>query len=94
MVLAPLEFSLTYKSNKDSVKVLNGDAYINWFKKIMGTRSVRHIAAKEVIIHDPDYPRLTESYLINSQQSAERCLPRNGLEKSTHHFKLADVKRR
>ena len=57
-VLAPLGVFLTYKSNKDSV-VLNADAYINWFKKIMGIRSVRHIFKKEVIIHDPDYPRLT-----------------------------------
>ena len=34
-VLAPLGVFLTYKSNKDSV-VLNADAYINWFKKIVG----------------------------------------------------------
>ena len=38
----------------DSV-VLNADAYINWFKKIAGIRSVRHLFRKEVIIHDPDY---------------------------------------
>jgi len=56
-VLAPLGAFLTYKSNNDSV-VLNADAYINWFKKIAGIRSVRHLFRKEVIIHDPDYARL------------------------------------
>ena len=56
-VLAPLGAFLTYKSNNDSV-VLNADVYVNWFKKIAGIRSVRHLFRKEVIIHDPDYVRL------------------------------------
>ena len=47
----------TYKSNNDSV-VLNADAYVSWFKKIVGIRSVRHLFRKEVIIHDPDYTHL------------------------------------
>lgn len=58
-VLAPLGAFLTYKSNNDSV-VLNADVYINWFKKIVGIRSVRHLFRKEVIIHDPDYVRLPD----------------------------------
>ena len=58
-VLAPLGAFLTYKSNNDSV-VLNADAYINWFKTIVGIRSVRHLFRKEVIIHDPDYVRLPD----------------------------------
>lgn len=53
-ILAPLGVFFTYKSNNDSV-VLNADAYINWFKRVLGIRSVRHIFRKEVIIHDPDY---------------------------------------
>ncbi|MDR0657877.1 MAG: LptF/LptG family permease [Mediterranea sp.] len=57
-VLAPLGVFLTYKSNRDSV-VLNADAYINWFKRVLGVRSVRHIFRKEVIIHDPDYAALS-----------------------------------
>lgn len=56
-VLAPLGIFLTYKSNKDSV-VLNADAYVNWFKKVLGIRSVRHLFKKEVIINDPDYERI------------------------------------
>ena len=47
-VLAPLGIFLTYKSNKDSV-VLNADAYINWFKKVAGIRSVRHILRKKLL---------------------------------------------
>ena len=56
-LLAPLGAFLTYKSNKDSV-VLNADAYINWFKKIVGIRNIRHLFKKEVVIHDPDYTRI------------------------------------
>ncbi len=56
-ILAPLGAFLTYKSNNDSV-VLNADAYIDWFKKIAGIRSVRHLFRKEVTIVDPDYDRL------------------------------------
>ena len=48
-ILAPLGAFLTYKSNNDSV-VLNADAYVSWFKKIVGIRSVRHLFRKEVII--------------------------------------------
>ena len=58
-LLAPLGAFLTYKSNNDSV-VLNADAYINWFKKVLGIRSRRHLFRKEVIINDPDYARLPE----------------------------------
>ncbi|WP_286338512.1 LptF/LptG family permease [Bacteroides acidifaciens] len=85
-VLAPLGIFLTYKSNKDSV-VLNADAYINWFKKIVGIRSVRHIFKKEVIIHDPDYARLTGDL---EQLSAEckAYAAKKRLEKAPNYFKL------
>ena len=56
-VLAPIGAFLTYKSNNDSV-VLNADAYISWFKRIIGIRSTRHIVRKDVIIDDPDYEKL------------------------------------
>ena len=85
-VLAPLGVFLTYKSNKDSV-VLNADAYINWFKKIVGIRSVRHIFKKEVIIHDPDYARLTGDL----EQLTAECrayAARKRLEKAPNYFKL------
>ncbi len=84
-VLAPLGIFLTYKSNKDSV-VLNADAYINWFKKVLGIRSVRHLFKKEVIINDPDYARLTGD-LERSQQSASVCCQKR-FEKAPNYFKL------
>ena len=85
-VLAPLGIFLNYKSHKDSV-VLNAEAYINWFKKIVGIRSVRHIFKKEVIIHDPDYARLTGDL---EQLSAEckAYAARKRLEKAPNYFKL------
>ena len=66
---------------------LNADAYINWFKKIVGIRSVRHIFKKEVIIHDPDYPRLTGDL----EQLTAECrayAAKKRLEKAPNYFKL------
>lgn len=68
-VLAPLGAFLTYKSNNDSV-VLNADAYVNWLKRVMGIRSVRHLFRKEVIIDDPDYLRLPSDL----EQLSSSCL--------------------
>ncbi len=85
-VLAPLGAFLTYKSNKDSV-VLNADAYINWFKKIAGIRSVRHLFKKEVIIHDPDYIRLTGD-LERLTAECRAYAVKKRLEKAPNYFRL------
>ena len=85
-VLAPLGFFLTYKSNKDSV-VLNADAYINWFKKVAGIRSVRHLFLKEVIIHDPDYNRLPGD-IARLSSECQAYIARNRLHKAPNYFKL------
>lgn len=85
-VLAPLGAFLTYKSNNDSV-VLNADAYINWFKKIAGIRSVRHIARKEVIIHDPDYGNA----LIELDKLCQQCeayMDKHNLLKAPNYINL------
>lgn len=85
-ILAPLGAFLTYKSNNDSV-VLNADAYINWFKKIVGIRSVRHMFRKEVIIHDPDYDRIPGDL----QQLSDDCrdyVARNDLKHAPNYFRL------
>ena len=85
-ILAPLGVFLTYKSNNDSV-VLNADAYINWFKKIVGIRSVRHMFRKEVIIHDPDYDRIPGDL----QQLSDDCrdyVARNDLKHAPNYFRL------
>ncbi len=53
-VLFPIGAFLTFKANKDSV-VFNMEAYRNFFQRILGLRTSRHIARKEVIIHPPVY---------------------------------------
>lgn len=85
-VLAPLGAFLTYKSNNDSV-VLNADAYISWFKKLVGIRNVRHLFRKEVIIHDPDYTRLPGDL----QALAADCrayVESKTLKRAPNYFKL------
>ena len=85
-ILAPLGFFLTYKSNNDSV-VLNADAYISWFKRIVGIRSVRHLARKEVIIHDPDYSRISDE--LNALTARCRAyVNTRPLRKIPNYFKL------
>ena len=56
-VLAPLGVMLTVKANNDSV-VFNADAYVMFFRKVLGVQQKRHIVRKEVIIHDPDYEEM------------------------------------
>ncbi|WP_462360463.1 LptF/LptG family permease [Paraprevotella clara] len=67
MVLCPIGIFLTYKANKDSA-VFNIEAYINVIRKILGLRISRHIARKEVIIHDPDYPVVKTRLMALSQE--------------------------
>lgn len=81
MVLCPIGIFLTYKANKDSA-VFNIEAYINVIRKILGLRISRHIARKEVIIHDPDYPvvktelmALSQEWQAYAQKSRLRLLP-------------------
>lgn len=52
-VLLPLGIFLTYKAIKDS-DVFNPDAYINFFRKVIGIPEARKVALKEVIIEDMD----------------------------------------
>ncbi|WP_373825741.1 LptF/LptG family permease [Bacteroides heparinolyticus] len=85
-VLAPLGAFLTYKSNNDSV-VLNADAYINWFKRVVGIRNVRHLFRKEVIIHDPDYVRIPgdlRALSVDCRAYAEK----KALKRAPNYFKL------
>ena len=85
-ILAPLGIFLTYKSNKDSV-VLNADAYINFFKRIAGIRSERHLVRKEVIIHDPNYALIPEK-LNQLTKGCKEYLEKHRLTKAPNYFKL------
>lgn len=85
-ILAPLGAFLTYKSNNDSV-VLNADAYINWFKRVAGIRSTRHLFRKEVIIDDPDYQRLPAD-LDSLSQLCQEYADRRHLKRVPNYFRL------
>ena len=61
-VLCPIGVFLTYKANKDSA-VFNIEAYVSVVRRILGLRLSRHIARKEVIIHDPDYPAMKARFV-------------------------------
>ncbi|MDE6638079.1 MAG: LptF/LptG family permease, partial [Muribaculaceae bacterium] len=56
MVLVPLGAFVTWKAMNDSA-VFDSDRYRNFFRKLFGIRSSRHVAIKEVIIRDIDYVR-------------------------------------
>ena len=56
MVLVPLGAFVTWKAMNDSA-VFDSDRYRNFFRKLFGIRSSRHVAIKEVIIRDIDYAR-------------------------------------
>ena len=58
-VLAPVAVFVTYKATNDSA-VFNMDAYKDFFRKLLGLRTKRHIFSKEVIITDPSYQQDAE----------------------------------
>ena len=96
MVLCPIGIFLTYKANKDSA-VFNIEAYINVIRKILGLRISRHIARKEVIIHDPDYPVVKTELMALSQewqayaQKSRLRLPPNYLHIFFHNIDNHEV---
>lgn len=53
-ILIPTSIFITYKANNDST-VFNIDMYREIIMRMLGMRIKRHIASKEVIIHDPNY---------------------------------------
>lgn len=57
MVLTPLGLFLISKANKDSV-VFNVEGYQNFFKRLLGIRTKRKLNRKEIILYEPDYPKL------------------------------------
>ncbi len=80
-VLAPLAVFVTYKATNDSV-VFNMDAYRDFFIKLLGIRTKRHIFSKEVIIHDPTYAtdaerlaKINEDITLYNKQHHLKNLP-------------------
>ncbi len=80
-VLGPLAVFVTYKAANDSA-VFNMDAYKEFFTRLLGIRQKRHIASKEVIIHDPEYhtdaeklERVSEDITLYNQEHRLVRLP-------------------
>lgn len=74
MVLTPLGLFLISKANKDSV-VFNIEGYQNFFKRLLGIRTKRKLNRKEIILYEPDYPKLKadlESLMYDCKNYGER----------------------
>lgn len=50
-VLLPMGIFFTYKAVRDSA-VFNRDAYLNFFRRLIGSNQARHIVMKEMVIDD------------------------------------------
>ncbi len=68
LVLAPIAYYLTIKSNNDSV-VFNIDTYRNFFRKVFGIKTKRNIYRKEVIIRDPQYGAMGEELMAIAEMA-------------------------
>ena len=86
MVLAPIGAFLTYKSNNDSA-VFNIDGYRMFFMRLLGLRESRKLNRKEVIIRDPDYPRLTEE-LRALQADCQQYVEQHHLVRIPHYKRI------
>ena len=90
LILAPIGFFLTYKSNKDSV-VFNIDVYKAFFRKLFGIRVSRHVFKKEVIIYSPEYESVLEKLEIicneckNYSDTHKLLGPPNYIQVFTNH---------
>jgi lipopolysaccharide export system permease protein len=70
LVLTPVGVFFTYQSNRDSV-VFNAELYTRFFRTLLGLRPSRHVAPKEVVIEEPDYPRVLDELQALSARCAD-----------------------
>lgn len=69
ILLAPVGLFLLYKANQDSA-ALNVEAYVVFFRKLLGFRGVRRVEYQEVLIEEVDYT-LGATALEQVQQQTE-----------------------
>lgn len=60
LVLLPVGLFLSYKANQDS-STLNAEAYVIFFRKLLGYRGVRKVEYQEVSMQEVDYVAETEA---------------------------------
>jgi len=86
MILAPIGFFLTYKANRDSV-VFNMEGYRKFFMRLFGLRESRKLNRKEVIINNPDYPRL-RTELISLQDDCQQYVRDHHLMRIPSYWRI------
>lgn len=74
-ILLPLGIFFTYKAVNDSA-VFNKDAYLNFFRRLIGSNMARHLKMKEVVLVDVDVPKAT-GMLSSLSESAGIYLEEN-----------------
>lgn len=73
-VLLPLGIFFTYKAVNDSA-VFNRDAYVNFFRKLIGKNETRHLTVKEVIMDDVNIS-VAHDMLVSLRGRCEEFLQR------------------
>lgn len=74
-ILLPLGIFFTYKAVNDSA-VFNKDAYLNFFRRLIGSNMARHLKMKEVVLVDVDVRKAT-GMLSSLSESAGIYLEEN-----------------
>lgn len=74
-ILLPLGIFFTYKAVNDSA-VFNKDAYLNFFRRLIGSNMARHLKMKEVVLVDVDVQKAT-GMLSSLSESAGNYLEEN-----------------
>ena len=93
MVLAPLGAYVTWKAMNDS-SVFDGDRYKNFFRRMLGLRSSRHVPLKEVIIRDIDIERGKKMLGIVSSKCltlANSLVPVKNILKSYYNYFVVGI---
>ncbi len=85
-VTLPLGIFFTYKATRDSA-VFNADVYLEAIRKLLGIRAQRHLFKKEVIIEDPDYPRIDKD-LDTLCQECEDYMRTHRLDKLPNYVRI------
>ena len=86
MVLTPIGVFLTYKANQDSA-VFNMDGYRMFIMRLFGLRESRKLNRKEVIIHDPDYPLLSNE-LSQLQTDCKKYTEEHHLVRMPNYWRI------
>lgn len=91
-VLLPLGIFFTYKAVRDSA-VFNRDAYLNFFRRLVGSNQARHIEMKELVMDDVERPEALRM-LSELHEEAGRFLADNPRRPNYLHYWLRGYDRR